>query len=243
MRTLTFVVVMSVVVAAQSPTVTVGTASAKPGDVAYGALQVPQGSDAATTIGVAVIRGDKPGKTVAFIAGSHGTEYASIVALTRLTAKIDPTRALRHDHRAAAAQRRVVRADDRARESRRQEGDERRLPGQRRRHPDGSRAGARGRPGRQAGRRRHRSAWRRSRRGPATVQLLDAHGQRGAGRGGQGARPGVRARPRRFCATSTRRIRRARGASAATRLRRARRRSLRRRGAAVSCSTRTSTRS
>ena len=90
MRTLMFVVVLAASVAAQSSAVTVGTASPKAGEVAYGALQVPAGSDAATTIPVAVIRGDKPGKTVAFIAGSHGTEYASVVALTRLSAKIDP---------------------------------------------------------------------------------------------------------------------------------------------------------
>ena len=90
MRTLTFVVLLAASVAAQSSPVTVGTASPRSGDVAYGALQVPAGSDAATTIQVAVIRGDKPGKTVAFIAGSHGTEYASIVALTRLSSKIDP---------------------------------------------------------------------------------------------------------------------------------------------------------
>ena len=90
MRTLTFVVVLAASVGAQSPTVTVGTASAKAGQIAYGALQVPAGVDAATAIQVAVIAGDKPGKTVAFIAGSHGTEYASIVALTRLPAKIDP---------------------------------------------------------------------------------------------------------------------------------------------------------
>ncbi len=77
-------------VSAQSSPLTVGIASPRSGDIAYGALQVPAGSDAATTIPVAVIRGDKPGKTVAFIAGSHGTEYASIVALTRLPSKIDP---------------------------------------------------------------------------------------------------------------------------------------------------------
>jgi predicted deacylase len=70
--------------------VTVGTASAAPGTTAYGELRVPQGSDAATTISVAVINGAKPGKGVAFVAGSHGTEYASIVALTRLIEKIDP---------------------------------------------------------------------------------------------------------------------------------------------------------
>lgn len=90
MRSLTFVVVLAASALAQSPVVTVGTASAKAGEVAYGALQVPAGADAATTIQVAVIRGDKPGKTVAFIAGSHGTEYASVVALTRLPAKIEP---------------------------------------------------------------------------------------------------------------------------------------------------------
>src|SRR5204863_9096406 len=51
---------------------------------------VPAGSDVATTLPVAVIRGAKPGQTVAFIAGSHGTEYASTVALTRLISRIDP---------------------------------------------------------------------------------------------------------------------------------------------------------
>jgi predicted deacylase len=72
------------------PTMTVGTATAKRGEVAYGELHVPKGSDAGTTISVAVIHGAKPGKVVAFVAGSHGTEYASIVALTRLIAQINP---------------------------------------------------------------------------------------------------------------------------------------------------------
>jgi uncharacterized protein len=80
--------------AAQTPdphaTMTVGTASAARGTTAYGELQVPQGSDAASKIAVAVVNGSKPGKVVAFVAGSHGTEYASIVALTRLIARIDP---------------------------------------------------------------------------------------------------------------------------------------------------------
>jgi predicted deacylase len=77
---------------AQDPnvTTTVGTASAARGTTAFGELQVPGGSDAATTISVAVINGAKPGKVVAFVAGSHGTEYASIVALTRLIGQIDP---------------------------------------------------------------------------------------------------------------------------------------------------------
>ena len=196
MRTLTFVVVLAASAAAQSSAVTVGTASPRSGEVAYGALQVPQGSDAATTIPVAVIRGDKPGKTVAFIAGSHGTEYASVVALTRLSAKIDPHALSGTVIVAAAPQRRVVRADDRARQSRGQERHERRLSWQRLRHADGSRAGARRRPDRQARRRRRRPARRRPRRRSAAVQLLDAHRQHRTGRGGQGARAGVWPRSR-----------------------------------------------
>jgi len=71
-------------------TMTVGTASAARGTRSYGELKVAQGSDAATTMAVAVVNGVKPGKIVAFVAGSHGTEYASIVALTRLVERIDP---------------------------------------------------------------------------------------------------------------------------------------------------------
>jgi len=72
------------------PTLTVGTATASRGQTAYGELQVPAGSDAATNLPVAVIHGAKPGPVVAFVAGSHGTEYASVVALTKLISKIDP---------------------------------------------------------------------------------------------------------------------------------------------------------
>jgi predicted deacylase len=90
MRALTLVVMLTFAGAAQSPSTTVGTAAATPGEVAYGALKVPAGSDTGVDVSVAVIRGDRPGKTVAFLAGSHGTEYTSIVALTRLIAKIDP---------------------------------------------------------------------------------------------------------------------------------------------------------
>ncbi|HEY3056895.1 MAG TPA: succinylglutamate desuccinylase/aspartoacylase family protein [Thermoanaerobaculia bacterium] len=68
----------------------VGTAVAGRGEVAYGALEVPAGSDAATTIPVAVINGARNGRVFAFIAGSHGTEYASSIALTRLIPRIDP---------------------------------------------------------------------------------------------------------------------------------------------------------
>ncbi len=74
---------------AQDAPFTVGTASAPRGAVAYGELKVPVGSDAGSTISIAIVNGAKPGPVVAFVAGSHGTEYASIVALTRLTSRID----------------------------------------------------------------------------------------------------------------------------------------------------------
>jgi hypothetical protein len=71
-------------------TVTVGTASAARGQRAYGAINVPMGSDSGTIIQVAVINGAKPGPVVAFVSGAHGTEYTSIVALTRIIDRIDP---------------------------------------------------------------------------------------------------------------------------------------------------------
>lgn len=67
----------------------VGTATASPGTTSYGAIAVPAGSDSALKIAVAVIRGTKPGPTVAFVSGSHGTEYTSIIAMQRLIGRID----------------------------------------------------------------------------------------------------------------------------------------------------------
>ena len=58
----------------------------------YGEIKVPPNSDAGMSMPVAVIHGAKPGRVVGFVAGSHGTEYASVVALTRLIARIDPAR-------------------------------------------------------------------------------------------------------------------------------------------------------
>lgn len=71
-------------------TLTVGTAVAKRGETSYGELLVPRGIDPALTMPVTVLHGARPGQVVAFVAGSHGTEYASIVALTRLTERLDP---------------------------------------------------------------------------------------------------------------------------------------------------------
>ncbi|MEX2154465.1 MAG: succinylglutamate desuccinylase/aspartoacylase family protein [Gemmatimonadaceae bacterium] len=71
---------------------TVGTAAAARGETAYGNIAVPSARDSGLNIPVAVINGARPGKVVAFVAGSHGTEYASIVALQRLIPRIDARR-------------------------------------------------------------------------------------------------------------------------------------------------------
>lgn len=81
--------VPALLAAQQSTPFAVGTASAAPGTTAYGVLAIPAGSDSALSMPVAVIRGVRPGPTVAFVAGSHGTEYTSIIALQRLIPRID----------------------------------------------------------------------------------------------------------------------------------------------------------
>jgi predicted deacylase len=67
----------------------VGTVNASRGQTVTGAIAVPAGSDAALSIPVAVAHGAKPGPVVALLAGAHGTEYASIIALEALIADID----------------------------------------------------------------------------------------------------------------------------------------------------------
>ena len=74
--------------AEQTPFV-VGSASAAPGQTAAGAIDVPAGSDAALSIPVVVVNGARPGPVLALLAGAHGTEYASIIALEQLAATLD----------------------------------------------------------------------------------------------------------------------------------------------------------
>jgi predicted deacylase len=69
---------------------TVGTATARRGEVAFGAIVVPPGVDSGYAIPVAVVHGARPGPVLALVAGSHGTEYASIIALTQLIGRLDP---------------------------------------------------------------------------------------------------------------------------------------------------------
>src|SRR5580658_6367679 len=87
MRTL---IGLLVIVAVHAADVTVGTASAQPGHKATGFIPVPAGSDAATDLPVIVIQGAKPGPILALVAGAHGTEYASIIALEKLAHSTDP---------------------------------------------------------------------------------------------------------------------------------------------------------
>jgi predicted deacylase len=72
--------------------VTVGTATAQAGQRANGVIAVGRGSDAATDVPVIVINGSRPGATLALVAGAHGTEYASILALERLAREVDPAK-------------------------------------------------------------------------------------------------------------------------------------------------------
>ncbi|HEV8600761.1 MAG TPA: succinylglutamate desuccinylase/aspartoacylase family protein [Gemmatimonadales bacterium] len=72
--------------------VTVGTATARRGEVAFGAILVPAGVDSGYSIPVAVVHGSRPGPVLTLVAGSHGTEYASIIALAQLIGRLDPKR-------------------------------------------------------------------------------------------------------------------------------------------------------
>src|SRR5262245_32308996 len=72
-------------------TVAVGTATATRGQTARGVIKVPAGSDAGYDIAVAVVHGARPGPVLAIVPGAHGTEYASIVSVSRLIDKVDPS--------------------------------------------------------------------------------------------------------------------------------------------------------
>jgi len=73
-------------------TLTVGSAEARRGTTASGWLNVPAGIDPAVRIPVSVVHGAKPGPVLALVAGTHGYEYTSIVALPRVLRRLDPAR-------------------------------------------------------------------------------------------------------------------------------------------------------
>jgi uncharacterized protein len=83
--------VLAVSVAAQDrATFTVGSATAARGQKATGVIETPAGSDAGTSVPVAVVHGAKPGPALALVSGAHGTEYASIIALEKLINLLNP---------------------------------------------------------------------------------------------------------------------------------------------------------
>lgn len=67
-----------------------GPLRAKPGQVVSGYLAVPEKDGVGTAIPMTVIRGLKPGPTLALVAGVHGYEYPPILALYRLKDAIKP---------------------------------------------------------------------------------------------------------------------------------------------------------
>ncbi len=62
----------------------------KRGEKTYGFIEVGSTSVNTYRIPVVVIAGAKEGKTVGFLGGTHGTEYASIEGLIRAIKKLDP---------------------------------------------------------------------------------------------------------------------------------------------------------
>lgn len=64
--------------------------TAAPGTAARAYLEVPDTGDGMTRIPVSVFRGDKDGPTLALIAGTHGYEYAPMVALQHVGRRINP---------------------------------------------------------------------------------------------------------------------------------------------------------
>ena len=87
---LTILTVSGFAVAQDRGTFSVGNATARRGQKVTGAIMVPAGVDAATSIPVAVVHGAKPGPVLALVSGAHGTEYASIIALEKLIAILNP---------------------------------------------------------------------------------------------------------------------------------------------------------
>jgi uncharacterized protein len=85
-----FILALSPARAMAQASFAVGTAMAAPGQKATGAIEVPAGVDAATSLPVAVVRGARPGPVLALVSGAHGTEYASIIALEKVIQALDP---------------------------------------------------------------------------------------------------------------------------------------------------------
>ena len=86
-----FLLILAIPVCAQDrASFSVGNATAARGQKVTGTIEVPAGVDAALSIPVVVVHGAKPGPVLALVAGSHGTEYTSIIALEKMIDMLDP---------------------------------------------------------------------------------------------------------------------------------------------------------
>ena len=65
-------------------TLTIGSAVARPGEKVSGFIDIPACADASTHIPVTIVSGSRPGMTLAFVAGIHGSEPSPILALQRV---------------------------------------------------------------------------------------------------------------------------------------------------------------
>jgi hypothetical protein len=70
----------------------VGSIQARGGEAASGMLSVLSGMDGDAEIPVTILRGSRPGPTLALVAGNHGYEYTPVLASQRLRATLDPKR-------------------------------------------------------------------------------------------------------------------------------------------------------
>ena len=68
----------------------VGDTEAVPGEKRRGTITVPGNHDPDYNLKVIVVNGAKPGKILVVTGGVHGTEYASIEAVTRFSEALDP---------------------------------------------------------------------------------------------------------------------------------------------------------
>ncbi len=76
---------------AQRPAFAVGSVTAAPGTRGSGFLEVPaRGTDLGTRIPITIIHGAKAGPVLGLVAGTHGYEYAPIIAMQGFPAKVDP---------------------------------------------------------------------------------------------------------------------------------------------------------
>jgi len=90
MRILVLILLLPSSVLAQREAFTVGTVVAQAGRVASGTIEVPAGPDEGTQIPISIFHGRNPGPVIAFVAGTHGYEYAPILALQTMRSRIDP---------------------------------------------------------------------------------------------------------------------------------------------------------